>query len=158
MFVSAGPTVRVAPDRPLVVRPIRTPITANTPAGIHGQVMRRPLTSTKPSRAKVAAIPRKNTEPPRLLRSLRGDLDWIVMKCLEKDRTRRYETANGLAMDTEQLGHLLASGGLRAGKQVERMQPLALLAVGLLFEQGFQLIRTLGHNRSFTMHWGLHHQ
>ena len=28
---------------------------------------------------------------------MRGDLDWIVMKCLEKDRTRRYETANGLA-------------------------------------------------------------
>jgi hypothetical protein len=28
---------------------------------------------------------------------VRGDLDWIVMKCLEKDRTRRYETANGLA-------------------------------------------------------------
>src|SRR5262249_52916359 len=30
---------------------------------------------------------------------LKGDLDWIVMKCLEKDRTRRYETANGLAAD-----------------------------------------------------------
>ena len=30
---------------------------------------------------------------------LRGDLDWIVMKCLEKDRARRYETANGLAAD-----------------------------------------------------------
>src|SRR5258707_14340474 len=30
---------------------------------------------------------------------LKGDLDWIVMKCLEKDRARRYETANGLAMD-----------------------------------------------------------
>ena len=30
---------------------------------------------------------------------MRGDLDWIVMKCLEKDRTRRYETANGLASD-----------------------------------------------------------
>jgi serine/threonine protein kinase/WD40 repeat protein len=30
---------------------------------------------------------------------LRGDLDWIVMKCLEKDRTRRYDTANGLAFD-----------------------------------------------------------
>ena len=29
----------------------------------------------------------------------RGDLDWIVMKCLEKDRDRRYETANGLATD-----------------------------------------------------------
>src|SRR6185369_7815860 len=30
---------------------------------------------------------------------LRGDLDWIVMKCLEKDRSRRYETANGVAAD-----------------------------------------------------------
>jgi WD40 repeat protein len=33
------------------------------------------------------------------LAAVRGDLDWIVMKCLEKDRARRYETANGLAMD-----------------------------------------------------------
>ncbi|HMC65154.1 MAG TPA: serine/threonine-protein kinase, partial [Gemmataceae bacterium] len=36
-----------------------------------------------------------------LIRLLRGDLDWIVMKCLEKDRTRRYETTNGLARDIE---------------------------------------------------------
>jgi serine/threonine protein kinase/tetratricopeptide (TPR) repeat protein len=35
----------------------------------------------------------------RLGLSLRGDLDWIVMKCLDKDRVRRYDTANGLAMD-----------------------------------------------------------
>jgi eukaryotic-like serine/threonine-protein kinase len=35
----------------------------------------------------------------RLLQEVRGDLDWIVMKCLEKDRARRYETANGLAAD-----------------------------------------------------------
>jgi serine/threonine protein kinase/WD40 repeat protein len=42
---------------------------------------------------------RRSVEPSRLSRLLRGDLDWIVMKCLEKDRTRRYETANGLAMD-----------------------------------------------------------
>jgi tetratricopeptide (TPR) repeat protein len=41
------------------------------------------------------------TEPPRLIHLVRGDLDWIVMKCLEKDRTRRYETANGLAHDVE---------------------------------------------------------
>jgi WD40 repeat protein len=34
-----------------------------------------------------------------LRRTLRGDLEWIVMKCLEKDRMRRYETANELAMD-----------------------------------------------------------
>src|SRR5207249_1394640 len=32
---------------------------------------------------------------------LEGDLDWIVMKCLEKDRTRRYDTANGLATDIQ---------------------------------------------------------
>jgi eukaryotic-like serine/threonine-protein kinase len=37
----------------------------------------------------------------RRLQELRGDLDWIVMKCLEKDRTRRYETANGLAADIQ---------------------------------------------------------
>jgi eukaryotic-like serine/threonine-protein kinase len=36
-----------------------------------------------------------------LINAVRGDLDWIVMKCLEKDRTRRYETANGLAMDIQ---------------------------------------------------------
>jgi eukaryotic-like serine/threonine-protein kinase len=41
----------------------------------------------------------RQTVPPRLVHSVRGDLDWIVMKCLEKDRTRRYETANGLATD-----------------------------------------------------------
>ncbi|MCX6924382.1 MAG: WD40 repeat domain-containing serine/threonine-protein kinase, partial [Verrucomicrobia bacterium] len=44
---------------------------------------------------------RRRTEAPRLIHLLRGDLDWIVMKCLEKDRTRRYETANGLAQDIE---------------------------------------------------------
>src|SRR6185436_6990409 len=38
---------------------------------------------------------------PKLIHLVRGDLDWIVMKCLEKDRTRRYETANGLAMDLQ---------------------------------------------------------
>ena len=42
-----------------------------------------------------------HAEPPRLISSLSGDLDWIVMKALEKDRRRRYETANGLAMDVE---------------------------------------------------------
>jgi serine/threonine protein kinase len=36
---------------------------------------------------------------PALVHLVRGDLDWIVMKCLEKDRARRYETANGLAAD-----------------------------------------------------------
>jgi WD40 repeat protein/serine/threonine protein kinase len=38
-------------------------------------------------------------EAPRLVNLIRGDLDWVVMKCLEKDRARRYDTANGLVMD-----------------------------------------------------------
>src|SRR5206468_4585453 len=41
---------------------------------------------------------RRGLDAPKLVNVLRGDLDWIVMKCLEKDRGRRYETANGLAM------------------------------------------------------------
>src|SRR5262249_39057020 len=41
----------------------------------------------------------RRTEPRVLVNTLRGDLDWIVMRCLEKDRARRYETANALAID-----------------------------------------------------------
>jgi hypothetical protein len=44
---------------------------------------------------------RRKTDPPKLIHLVRGDLDWIVMKTLEKDRTRRYETANGLSMDVQ---------------------------------------------------------
>src|SRR2546429_2306820 len=44
---------------------------------------------------------RRHAEAPKLINLLRGDLDWIVMKALEKDRTRRFETANGLAMDIQ---------------------------------------------------------
>ncbi len=43
----------------------------------------------------------RQTEPDKLTRLVRGELDWIVMKALEKDRNRRYETANGLAMDVQ---------------------------------------------------------
>ncbi|MBW7906592.1 MAG: serine/threonine-protein kinase [Phycisphaerae bacterium] len=42
---------------------------------------------------------RRQIDPARLLRRVRGDLDWIVMKCLDKDRTRRYGTADALAQD-----------------------------------------------------------
>src|SRR5712675_2712682 len=46
-----------------------------------------------------ATAQRRQSAPPALIRSVRGDLDWIVMKALEKDRRRRYETANGLVAD-----------------------------------------------------------
>ena len=47
----------------------------------------------------------RQSDPKRLCRLLRGELDWIVMKALEKDRTRRYETANELARDVDRYLH-----------------------------------------------------
>jgi WD40 repeat protein/serine/threonine protein kinase len=52
---------------------------------------------------KIAAA--RKTEPAKLSKLVRGEIDWIVMKCLEKDRSRRYETANGLARDVERYLH-----------------------------------------------------
>jgi hypothetical protein len=46
-----------------------------------------------------ATAQRRSVDAPKLIHTLRGDLDWIVMRCLEKDRTRRYDTASGLAAD-----------------------------------------------------------
>jgi serine/threonine protein kinase len=72
--------------------------------------MRRTLREKEPQRPSTmlttlqrteltATALQRHAEPPKLISLLRGDLDWIVMKCLDKDRRRRYETANGLAMD-----------------------------------------------------------
>jgi serine/threonine protein kinase len=43
----------------------------------------------------------RHSDPKQLRRLLRGELDWIVMKCLEKDRGRRYDTADALARDIQ---------------------------------------------------------
>jgi hypothetical protein len=62
----------------------------------------RPSTRLSHSTETLSAVAaQRKTEPARLSRMFRGDLDWITMKALEKDRTRRYETANGLARDVE---------------------------------------------------------
>jgi serine/threonine protein kinase/WD40 repeat protein len=48
----------------------------------------------------------RRAESSSLIHQLRGDLDWVVMKCLEKDRARRYSSANDLALDVGRyLGH-----------------------------------------------------
>jgi eukaryotic-like serine/threonine-protein kinase len=52
-----------------------------------------------------AIAARRSTDPARLLTTVRGELDWIVMKALDKDRTRRYESAGALAAD---IGRYLA--------------------------------------------------
>jgi serine/threonine-protein kinase len=55
--------------------------------------------STDDSLPSLAAV--RQIEPKKLTALLRGELDWVVMKCLEKQRERRYETANGLARDVQ---------------------------------------------------------
>jgi hypothetical protein len=55
--------------------------------------------STDESLPSMAAL--RHTEPKRLIALLRGELDWVVMRCLEKSRERRYETVNGLARDIQ---------------------------------------------------------
>jgi WD40 repeat protein/serine/threonine protein kinase len=62
----------------------------------------RPSTRLSSSGEALAGISRqRGTAPAQLAELMRGELDWIVMRCLEKDRTRRYETANGLARDVD---------------------------------------------------------
>ena len=48
-----------------------------------------------------SAAQRHGTDAPKLIDLVKGDLDWVVMKCLEKDRSRRYETAASLAEDVQ---------------------------------------------------------
>lgn len=55
--------------------------------------------SVAPTLARIAAA--RHTDASRLPKLIRGELDWVVMKCLEKDRSRRYESANSLARDVE---------------------------------------------------------
>jgi serine/threonine protein kinase len=61
------------------------------------------LNDSKETLPSIAA--QRQTEPARLPRLVRGELDWIVMKALEKDRNRRYETASALARDVEHYLH-----------------------------------------------------
>jgi serine/threonine protein kinase/tetratricopeptide (TPR) repeat protein len=62
----------------------------------------KPSTRLAQSSATLPAVStRRHTEPEKLTKILRNELDWIVMKALEKDRNRRYETANGLALDVQ---------------------------------------------------------
>jgi tetratricopeptide (TPR) repeat protein len=61
----------------------------------------RPSTRLSTTEELPAVAANRGLEPKKLTGLVRGELDWIVMKCLEKDRNRRYETANGLALDLQ---------------------------------------------------------
>ncbi len=91
----------------------------------------------------------RSTEPGQLVSMLRGDLDWIVMTALEKDRSRRYGTPSALAAD---IGRYLnhepvlarpASAGYRLQKYVRRHRIGVALAAGLvLLLAGFAAAQT----------------
>jgi eukaryotic-like serine/threonine-protein kinase len=90
----------------------KTPFDSKTLVAAGVEEMRRIIREQEPARPSTrlntlqgeeltTTAKRRGTEAPKLFHLVQGDLDWIVMKCLEKDRTRRYETANGLAQDIE---------------------------------------------------------
>ena len=61
----------------------------------------RPSTKLSTADALPNIAANRSIEPAKLAKLLRGELDWVVMKALEKDRTRRYDTANGFARDIQ---------------------------------------------------------
>jgi len=112
-----------------------------------GLMRRKTQVRSDAVQARLAHIARqRRTDARSLHRALKADLDWIVMKCLEKDRARRYETANALAMDLgRHLRHEPVLAGppriaYRLGKFIRRNRVpvaavsavLASLAVGLV--------------------------
>src|SRR5262249_36146530 len=61
----------------------------------------KPSTRLSSSDTLPAIAAARQTEPAKLRKLVRGELDWIVMKCLEKERSRRYESASALAADVQ---------------------------------------------------------
>jgi serine/threonine protein kinase len=132
----------------------RTPFDTNALLRAGLDEMRRTIREQEPERpsTRVSTLgaeeltttaKRRGLEPPKLISQLRGDLDWIVMKCLEKDRGRRYETANGLARDIQRhLNHepvaasppdlLYVTGKLLRRRRREVTAAVLLLALLLL--------------------------
>ncbi len=100
----------------------------------------------------------RNTEPAKLSGQLRGELDWIVMKALDKERGRRYETATGLAKDIERfLNDEVISAGpestlYRFRKAVRRNRRVfavaALVAAAVLVGSGVSIWQAIRATRS----------
>ena len=98
----------------------------------------RPSTRLSHSKETLQSIAaQRHIDPAKLAKLVRGELDWIVMKCLEKDRNRRYDTANGLALDVqryladEPVQACPPTAGYRLGKWVRRHRG-PVIAVGLV--------------------------
>jgi serine/threonine protein kinase len=149
-----------------------TPFDKETLAKAALDEMRRMIRETEPPKPstrlqtlghKLAKVAKhRHTEPAALSRLVSGDLDWITMKCLEKDRRRRYETASGLTLD---LQHCLSnepvtacppSIAYRFRKLVRRNRVAfaagAAVAASLVFAPvGALLLRAVFFNRTFLV-------
>ena len=91
---------------------------------IREDVPPKPSTRLSESAATLPAISaQRQTEPARLTKLMRGEVDWIVMKALEKDRSRRYETADGFARDIQRYldGDPVEAGPPSAGYKLRRL-------------------------------------
>lgn len=99
---------------------------------------------------------RRHSEPRALIRAVHGDLDWIVMKALEKDRTRRYPTANGLALDIQRL---LANEAVsaRPPSKLYKLQKVALrnklLFTGLGIIAGLLVVSLIVISAALAKEW-----
>src|SRR5262249_55625139 len=100
------------------------------------------LSESKDSLPSISA--QRQMEPAKLTKMVRGELDWIVMKALEKDRGRRYETANSFAMDVqryladESVQACPPTVGYRLRKVIRRNKTLLITA------SAFVLVLVLG--------------
>jgi WD40 repeat protein len=98
----------------------------------------RPSTKLSSDASLASAAAARRTGPKKLAALMRGELDWIVMKCLEKDRSRRYETVSALARDVERylrdetVEARPPSPGYRARKFIRRNRG-RVIAASLLF-------------------------
>jgi serine/threonine protein kinase/tetratricopeptide (TPR) repeat protein len=98
----------------------------------------KPSTRLSQSKDRLPSIAvQRQTEPAKLTKMVRGDLDWIVMKCLEKDRNRRYESASGLAMDLKRYLNdepvlAAAPSGLYRCRKFVRRNKRTVIAVAVL--------------------------
>jgi hypothetical protein len=71
-------------------------------SGLPSRTARRAGPTAAPEATNLTTIAaQRNSDPKRLSQLFRGELDWIVMKCLEKERNRRYESASALAADVQ---------------------------------------------------------
>jgi serine/threonine protein kinase/WD40 repeat protein len=102
----------------------------------------RPSTRLSTTEELPSVAANRGLEPRKLSRLVRGELDWIVMKALDKDRNRRYETANGFAMDIQRyladepvlacppsVGYRLRKFGRKNGKLLATAAAFAALLV-----------------------------